>query len=245
MSGLTSLGYQTLWTRLLSSGTGSISYVFSAILVFFLIGLALGPLLVAVGTRRGMPTLPWLGGAQLLIAALAAVGTVLIAWRPFDLPVGTSWALVVVPTATAIGLSLPLSARLVRSDDAHVGRDAGTVLGSNTTGVVLGTVAIPFLAMPTIGSPMAVILLASVNVVMGVAILWLAGGRRLSARAGLASLVVGGMVVAIAGLGLAADPAVVAIEKGGTLFASAEDEIASVQAGEAGSGHKLGWRARR
>ena len=45
--GLTSLGYQTLWTRLLSSGTGSVSYVFSAILVFFLIGLALGPFIVA------------------------------------------------------------------------------------------------------------------------------------------------------------------------------------------------------
>jgi spermidine synthase len=79
VSGLTSLGYQTLWTRLLSSGTGSVSYVFSAILVFFLIGLALGPLIVAVGARRGIPTLPWLGATQLLIAALAAVGTVLIA----------------------------------------------------------------------------------------------------------------------------------------------------------------------
>ena len=78
-SGLTSLGYQTLWTRLLSSGTGSISYVFSAILVFFLVGLALGPLIVAIGTRRGISTLPWLGATQLLIAALAAIGTVLIA----------------------------------------------------------------------------------------------------------------------------------------------------------------------
>ena len=191
VSGLTSLGYQTLWTRLLSSGTGSISYVFSAILVFFLIGLALGPLIVAIGTRRGIPTLPWLGATQLLIAVLAAVGTVLIAWRPFDLPVGTSWALVVVPTATAIGLSLPLAARLVPSDDAHVGRDAGLVLASNTTGVVLGTMAIPFLVMPTLGSPLSVIALAAVNVILGVAILWLGGGRRLSLRAGLASLVVG------------------------------------------------------
>ena len=33
ISGLTSLGYQTLWTRLLSSGTGGSSYVFSSILV--------------------------------------------------------------------------------------------------------------------------------------------------------------------------------------------------------------------
>jgi spermidine synthase len=242
VSGLTSLGYQTLWTRLLSSGTGSVSYVFSAILVFFLIGLALGPLIVAVGARRGIPTLPWLGATQLLIAALAAVGTVLIAWRPFDLPVGTSWALVVVPTATAIGLSLPLAARLVLSDDAHVGRDTGTVLASNTTGVVLGTMAIPFLIMPALGSPLSVIALAAVNVILGVAILWLGGGRRLSLRAGLASLVVGGLVVAIAGLGLAADPSVVRIRQEGSLYASAEDEIASVQAGQIAASPQL-WVA--
>jgi spermidine synthase len=242
VSGLTSLGYQTLWTRLLSSGTGSVSYVFSAILVFFLIGLALGPLIVAIGARRGIPTLPWLGATQLLIAALAAVGTVLIAWRPFDLPVGTSWALVVVPTATAIGLSLPLAARLVLSDDAHVGRDTGTVLASNTTGVVLGTMAIPFLIMPALGSPLSVIALAAVNVILGVAILWLGGGRRLSLRAGLASLVVGGLVVAIAGLGLAADPSVVRIRQEGSLYASAEDEIASVQAGQIAASPQL-WVA--
>ncbi len=239
VSGLTSLGYQTLWTRLLSSGTGSVSYVFSAILVFFLIGLALGPLLVAIGARRGIPTLPWLGAAQLLIAALAAVGTVLIAWRPFDLPVGTSWALVVVPTATAIGLSLPLAARIVPSDDAHVGRDAGLVLASNTSGVVLGTMAIPFLVMPTLGSPLSVIALAAVNVLLGLAILWTAGGRRLSPRAAMAGLISGGLVVAIAGLGLAADPSVVAIRQEGRLYESAEDEIASVQAGQIASSPQL------
>ena len=242
VSGLTSLGYQTLWTRLLSSGTGSLSYVFSAILVFFLIGLALGPLIVAVGARRGIPTLPWLGAAQLLIAALAVVGTVVIAWRPFDLPVGTSWALVVVPTATAIGLSLPLAARLVLSDDAHVGTDAGLVLASNTSGVVLGTVAIPFIVVPILGSPLSVIALAGVNVLLGVAILWLGAGRRLTVRAGLAAVMVGGLVVAIAGLGLGADPSVVAIRQEGRLYESAEDEIASVQAGQVASTPQL-WVA--
>jgi spermidine synthase len=183
-----------------------------------------------------------LGAAQLMIAALATVGTILIAWRPFDIPVGASWALVVVPTATAIGLSLPLAARLVPSDDAHVGRDAGLVLASNTTGVVLGTVAIPFLAMPILGSPASVVVLAGVNVLLGVTILWMGGGRRLGLRSGLAGVTVGGLVVAIAGLGLAADPSVVAIKRIGILSQSAEDEIASVQAGQVGSSPRL-WVA--
>ncbi len=235
VSGLTSLGYQTLWTRLLSSGTGSLSYVFSAILVFFLIGLALGPLIVAAGTRRGIPTLPWLGATQLLIAVLAAVGTVLIAWRPFELSSGVTWALVVLPTATAIGLSLPLAARIVPPDDRHVGRDSGAVLASNTAGVVLGTVAIPFLAMPTLGSPLTVIVLALANVLLGVVLLWVGGGRRLRVGDGMAVVAAGALVVVIAISGLAADPSVVSIQERGELYETAEDEIASVQAGSVGS----------
>ena len=42
ISGLTSLGYQVLWIRLLASGTGNTTYVFTVILTIFLIGLALG-----------------------------------------------------------------------------------------------------------------------------------------------------------------------------------------------------------
>ena len=42
LSGLTSLGYLTLWTRLLASGTGNFTYVFTMILALFLIGIALG-----------------------------------------------------------------------------------------------------------------------------------------------------------------------------------------------------------
>ena len=242
VSGLTSLGYQTLWTRLLSSGTGSLSYVFSAILVFFLIGLALGPLLVGMAARRRAPTLQWLGGAQLLIALLAAVGTVIVAWSPLSLPVGVSWALVVVPTATAIGLSLPLAARLVPSDDAHVGSVAGSVLASNTIGVVVGTVLIPFLLMPTLGSPLTIIVLAVINVLVGVLVLWIAGERRLTSRAAATAAAVGIVVVSIAGLGLAADPSVVTIRREGTLYASREDEIASVQAGNTRSVPQL-WVA--
>jgi spermidine synthase len=42
VSGLTSLVYQTLWTRLLASGTGDLTSVFTVILTVFLIGLAQG-----------------------------------------------------------------------------------------------------------------------------------------------------------------------------------------------------------
>ena len=243
VSGLTALGYQTLWTRLLSSGSGGITYVFSAILVYFLVGLALGAMIVTIAGRRGIDTLTWLARAQLLIGVLAVAGTILIAFRPVALPIGVDWLLVVLPTATAIGLSLPLASRLAASDDRHVGSDAGRVLGANTLGVVIGTVAIPFFAMPTVGSPVTVLVLALVNVTLGA---WLVAIRARGSRQArhlwpdaAAAVGVGIVVLAVAVGGVARDPSAVWVDREGQLFSTAEDEIASVQAGAVGGGPGL------
>ena len=48
VSGLTSLGYQVVWNRLLGAGTGSSTYVFTIILVLFLVGIATGAVLLGV-----------------------------------------------------------------------------------------------------------------------------------------------------------------------------------------------------
>jgi spermidine synthase len=230
VSGLTSLGYQTLWTRLLSSGTGGSSYVFSAILVFFLMGLAIGPMIVESVARRGIDTLDWLGRTQLLIGLLATAGTLLIAFRPFPIPDGITWLIVVLPTATAIGLSLPLASRLIASSDGRVGSDTGLLLGANTMGIVIGTVGIPFIAMPTIGSPATVLVLGVANI----ATAWWIGSLRPHRRRRLelvSAPFAAAVVLLIMIAGLARDPSVVRIEKSGRLLATGEDEIASVQAG--------------
>jgi spermidine synthase len=230
VSGLTSLGYQTLWTRLLSSGTGGSSYVFSAILVFFLLGLAIGPFIVEIAARRGMDTLGWLARTQLLIGVLATAGTLFIAFRPLHVPDGIAWLIVVLPTATAIGLSLPLASRLIASGDQRVGSDTGLLLGANTLGIVIGTVGIPFIAMPTIGSPVTVLVLAVANI----AAAWWIWHQRPTRRRRMEVLsapIAVAAVLAIALAGLARDPSVVRIKRAGHVFAAGEDEIASVQAG--------------
>ena len=103
----------------------------------------------------------------------------------------------------------------------------------------MGTVAIPFLAMPTLGSPLTVILLAGANALLGVALLWVGGRRRLRIGEGVAVAATGALVVAIAISGLAADPSVVSIKQWGELYETAEDEIASVQAGDVASTPQL------
>jgi spermidine synthase len=241
VSGLTSLGYQTLWTRLLSSGTGGSSYVFSAILVFFLMGLAIGPFIVEIAARRGMDTLDWLARTQVLIGVLATAGTLLIAFRPLNVPDGIAWMIVVLPTATAIGLSLPLASRLIASGDHRVGSDTGLLLGTNTLGIVIGTVGIPFIAMPTIGSPVTVLVLAVANIAAAWWI-WRQQPSRRRRTEALSAPIAVAAVLAIALAGLARDPSVVRIERTGHMFAAGEDEIASVQAGTIGRDPQL-WVA--
>ena len=78
LSGLTSLGYQTLWMRLLASGTGNFTYVFTMILALFLIGIALGAFVFDTIRPRIRSTVGLLAVVQLATAILAAAGGILI-----------------------------------------------------------------------------------------------------------------------------------------------------------------------
>ncbi len=246
VSGLTSLGYQVLWTRLMSSGTGNSTYVFTLILGTFLIGIALG---AAAFTRLrpyiGRPVAA-IAVAQVAVAILAFGGLVLVIGHPGPLdpsrPLESAWAilgpmlLVVLPTTFVMGFTFPASSALLGDDPARVASSAGSLLASNTFGAIVATFAIPFLVIPTVGSPVAVALLTLINVVTALVLLAVATGidpmRRL-ATAAFAAAVGLAVVVGIASPGTVVDPgAARVLEKGGTIFASAEDEIASVQAGQ-------------
>src|SRR5450756_1846536 len=180
-------------------------------------GLALGPFIVEAAARRGMDTLGWLARTQVLIGVLATVGTLLIAFRPLNVPDGIAWMIVVLPTATAIGLSLPLGSRLIASGDNRVGSDTGLLLGTNTLGIVIGTVGIPFIAMPTIGSPKTVLVLAVANITTAWWI-WRQRPSRLRRTEALSAPIAVAAVLAIALAGLARDPSVVMIKRTGHML---------------------------
>ena len=76
VSGLTSLGYQILWTRLLASGTGNTTYVFTVILVIFLVGITVGADVIAKRMGRVRSPVAVIGAIQILTAALALFGLV-------------------------------------------------------------------------------------------------------------------------------------------------------------------------
>ena len=150
--GLTSLGYQVLWTRMLSSGTGNTTYVFTLILSIFLFGIAFGAHLIARRPARPAHPVALLGLTQLAVAFLALAGVALMSGRVVSLPFIPTTVLVVLPTTLVMGLALPLASCLVGNGDDRVGRDVGLLLGADTVGVIIGTSAVPFLLVPLLGS---------------------------------------------------------------------------------------------
>ena len=247
VSGLTSLGFQTLWTRLLSSGTGNSTYVFSSILAIFLIGLVLGAVTFAYLRPRITQPVLFLAFAQLAVALITVGGLVLVIAQPDRLDpskaLETLWAilrpavLVVLPATYVMGLSFPASSSLLADDPRRIATFAGRLLAANTAGAIVGTFVIPFFLIPAIGSPSAVAVIALVNLALAGALVVAATDATVLSRAVTA---IGSAVVALAIIvsllspagSRFVDPSVARIvAANGTIFQSAEDEIASVQAG--------------
>ncbi len=242
VSGITSLGYQVTWTRLLASGTGGFTYVFTAVLALFLIGIALGAVTFSVIRPRMTNPIRVLAISQLGVAVLAIVGLVLVIGSPSPLdpsdPLGSvgklviSALLVVLPVTTVMGIAFPTASALLRDEVGHAGTESGSLLAINTLGAIVGSLIIPFTLMPTIGSPAIVVGLAIVNGALGIGLALVAHPpRRGLAAIGIAVAVVIAIVATRPGAVVQPNVALIA-SQGWQLFASAEDEIASVQAGQ-------------
>jgi spermidine synthase len=241
VSGLTSLAYQTLWTRLLAAGTGNSTYVFTLILVIFLCGLAVGAVLFMALRPRLRNTVRVLAFAQVAIAFLAIAGVALVISRPSPaaaLGVGAI-ALVVLPATIVMGLSFPAASGLISEGEGRIATSAGLLLAVNTLGAIVGTFVVPFFVIPAVGSAPAVGLVVLVNA--GLA-LWLALRGRIQERVSRITVVgLGGAALIVAVVGLVAgsvfvDPTVARLRaQNAEIYASREDEIASVLAGTLGA----------
>ena len=252
ISGVTSLGYQVTWTRLLASGTGNTTYVFTMILGVFLTGIALGAVIFnLLRSRIGNP-IRFLAGAQLAVAALAFGSLIWLLDNPNTFvpsrPLDTIGALVgavltvVLPVTVVLGVAFPAASALLPAGAERAGTSSGALLAVNTTGAIVGSLVLPFVLVPLLGSPVVVALLALTNAVVGIALALTASPRgALTAAAG--AIVALAIVVVSLLPGALAQPNERWIQsKQGRLFASAEDEIASVQAGQVRSTPQL-WVA--
>jgi spermidine synthase len=167
LSGLTALGAEVVWTRILSLHFGGTVYTFALILAVFLIGLGIGSTVGASMARTIEDPRRALGWCQLLVCAA-------MAWAAYQLTeslpywpinpslVTTPWYTlqldvvrcmwVVLPGAMLWGASFPLALAAVASTEHDAARLAGGIYAANTVGAILGSLVVSFILVPWIGS---------------------------------------------------------------------------------------------
>jgi spermidine synthase len=167
ISGMTALGGEVVWTRLLSLLLGGTVYTFSLILAVFLIGLGIGSTLGALVARRAASAQVTLGACQWLLTAAIAWTAFMISqslpywpvaptlspspWFTFQLDLARCfWA--VLPPACLWGASFPLALAAVASRGQDPGRLVGGVYAANTLGAIAGALVFSLVLVPALGT---------------------------------------------------------------------------------------------
>lgn len=195
ISGFCALGYEVLWSRVLSIVVGKSVYGFTIILVAFLTGIGCGSLFYSYLNKirpkddRFQPraAVAWFGVIQVLIgfAALA------VSIKLLDLPVTKStlmkyfmdkemavfqarqlssillsFAYMFVP-AFLMGIAFPMAGKIHTLAIANVRRGTGEILSYNTIGAILGSAISGFVLVYTVGIERSLQILIIINIGLG------------------------------------------------------------------------------
>ena len=190
LSGLTALGAEVLWTRVLSLLFGATAYTFSLILAIFLVGLGIGSSLGAALARNARNPRVVLGWCQVgicLALAWAAYSTMasLPYWpinpslnatdpasRTFKVQLDIVRALwVMLPGAILWGASFPLALASVAKRGQDSARLVGGVYAANTVGAIVGSMLTGLVLISYFGSKVAQQVLIGVAALSGLLLL--------------------------------------------------------------------------
>jgi spermidine synthase len=216
-SGLTALGAEVVWTRLLSLLLGATVYTFSIILAVFLVGLWAGSNLGSSYARR-------IANPRLALAVCQGCLAVAIAWTAYTMshslpfwPVDPwlsldpwfnfeldlarcFWA--IFPATILWGASFPLALASAAAPGEDPARLSAVIYAANTAGSIVGALVFSLFLIPSIGTRASQQLLIGLSA-LGAIVALLSGGvqkRRLRiALASAAALVMGwGLTAAVA-----------------------------------------------
>lgn len=218
LTGLSSFMYEVGWIRMLSLALGTSQHAFELMLAAFIGGLALGGLYVRGRLDRVADPLRYAGYVQILMgmAALATlplydqafslVGVLLQTLAPsgsgyvvYNFATATLAILIMAPAAFFAGMTLPvLTYALLKRGQGE--RAIGQAYAVNTLGAIIGVIAMVHFALPMLGLKHGMVLAASIDLVLGLVLLKVAGGtvalRQLPAAA--AACVAAVVIVVIA-----------------------------------------------
>jgi spermidine synthase len=170
LSGMSALGAEVVWTRLLSLLLGATVYTFSIILAVFLVGLGIGSSVGALVSRTLQRPRLALACCQMLLCGAIAWAAFALArslpfwpidpslsrspWVTFQLDVmRCAWA--VLPGAVLWGASFPLALAAATRAGQDPGRLVGRVYAANTVGAILGAIGFSLVVIPIEGTQQA------------------------------------------------------------------------------------------
>jgi len=211
LSGLTALGAEVVWTRLLSLLLGATVYTFSIILGIFLLGLWAGSSAGSYLAGRIREPRLALAGAQILLAgAIAGTAYTITHWLPFwpvdpwlsmnpwftfDLDV-MRCIRTIFPATVLWGASFPLALAAATAKGEDPARLSGEVYAANTAGSIAGALVFSLVLIPGIGtraSQQVLIGLAAASALIAIA-------SRVRRQLGFAAAAAGAVVVLALGL---------------------------------------------
>jgi spermidine synthase len=187
LSGMTALGAEVVWTRLLSLLLGPTVYTFSIILAVFLVGLCAGSSAGSFIAARVRNARLALAACQILLAvAIAWTAWTLVyvlpywpvdpwlslsPWFNFDLDIARC-VRTILPATLLWGASFPLALAGAAADGEDPARLSGEVYAANTAGSIVGALAFSLLLIPglgTLGSQRLLIWLAATGAAVAIA----------------------------------------------------------------------------
>ena len=219
LSGITSLGLEVVWFRVLTLFIRPTVYSFSAMLATVLAGIAIGSYLVTPLLSRRLRWMTILAGLQLATGIVVVLSFWPLVYLPsfaerltplvarvlpeyLGFPLAGS-LLAIFPASLLMGLAFPIGLHLWTAGVSGHGEQTAGRLGLfyalNVTGAIAGSLVAGFLLLPVFGAQTSLVFLAAL--IFGSGLLLLAASEStLVARAALAVTAVAAFAVALTNL---------------------------------------------
>jgi spermidine synthase len=188
ISGFVSLAYEVTWGRMIAMYVIGNVYSFSLMLAVYLTGLVVGATLASAWIRRRGATLALFGWLEMVIGLLAVL-SLFVFPRLSGMKINALFGgysmgadiifesllsfITLFPVTLVIGAVFPVAASLYSSErSARVGLRISRISASNTVGSILGSLMAGFVIIPWLGLQYTVLLLAMINLTIGLAAVW-------------------------------------------------------------------------
>lgn len=196
LSGFTSIAYEIIWARVLSSLFLNSIYSFTTMLVTFLTGLAIGSTIVSkLFNKKKNNALTLLGITELAIGLTTTLLIILFDKLP-DISIRflsliqsgsfLTWNMnvfmefcfsfmIMIMPCTLIGMTLPLASQIVTKDMKFIGQSIGKIYSVNTVGGILGALIVGCFLIPKLGVKFSELSMAGLNICIGIIFFYCSG----------------------------------------------------------------------